>query len=107
MAIQRPPRHLSPEAKTLWKAILEEYDLEPAELSILKVALESYDRAQVCRQQVSDEGVTVTAPSGFIRAHPALTAEKQAHTIYLQSMRLLKFGEEPLQHGPGRPAGRR
>ncbi len=103
MKIPKAPKHLSREAKSLWRAILSEYDLEASEKALLKVAMESYDRVQRCRIQIEEEGPTITDPSGRIRAHPALTAEKQAISAYLQSMRLLALNEEP--PGPvGRPA---
>ena len=101
--VPRPPKHLSREAKSLWRNILEEYSLEASEKSLLKVALESYDRAQFCREQIDEQGPTITDPSGRVRAHPALQAEKQAISAYLQAMRLLGLGEEPARPHPGRP----
>ncbi len=96
------PEHFTEEAASLWQKILEEYDLEASEKSILKVGLEAYDRLQSCREQMKAEGYTVTDPSGRIRAHPALQAEKNAASIYLQAFRLLALNEEPA--GPvGRP----
>ncbi len=98
------PEHFSEEAAELWQAILQEYDLEPSEKSILKIGLEAYDRLQSCREQMQVEGYTVQDPSGRVRAHPALMAEKQAASVYLQSFRLLALNEEPA--GPvGRPGG--
>ena len=98
------PEHFSAEAKSLWLAILQEYDLESSEKAILKVALENYDRMQACREQIKEEGFTIIDPSGRMRAHPALTAEKAAASVYLQAFRLLGLGaEEP--RPVGRPGG--
>ena len=105
MNIPKPPRHLSKESKGIWKEILGEYDLQASEQTILKLALENYDRAQMCRAQIANEGATVLAPSGMLKPHPALQAEKNAISAYLQAMRLLALNEEP--PGPvGRPPGR-
>ena len=103
--VTKPPKHLTREAKSLWRAILEEYDLEPAEKALLKVALENYCRAQACREEIDKDGPTITDPSGRVRAHPALQAEKNALSHYLQAMRLLALNEEPPRPGPGRPPG--
>ena len=100
------PKHLSREAKSLWRSILEEYDLEPSDKALLKVALENYDRAQKCREQIDHDGPTITDPSGRVRAHPALQAEKNALSHYFQAMRLLCLNEEPPRPFPGRPPGR-
>ena len=104
--IPKAPKHLSRETKSLWRSILEEYDLEASEKALLKVALENYDRVQVCREQIDRDGPTVEDPSGRKRAHPALQAEKNAISAYLQAMRLLALNEEPPRPGPGRPPGR-
>ena len=95
MDIPAAPDHFSDEVKSLWDSILTEYDLESSERAILKVGLEAYDRAQVCRQQIDKEGPTITDPSGRVRAHPALQAEKNAISAYLQAFRLLALNEEP------------
>jgi P27 family predicted phage terminase small subunit len=104
MDIQEAPEHLSEEAKSLWQAILEEFDLSASEKAILKVGLEAYDRCQACRQKITEEGFTIKDPSGRVRAHPALQAEKQAASVYLQSFRLLGLEDEkPAEVGrPGR-----
>ena len=103
MNIPKAPKHLTREGKSLWRCILEEYDLEASERALLKVGLENYDRAQKCRAQIDEEGPTITDPSGRVRAHPALQAEKNAISAYLQAMRLLALNEDPPRPGPGRP----
>jgi len=100
------PKHLSKDAKTLWRSILAEYDLQVSEQTILKTALENYDRMQLCRQQIANEGATILTPTGMQKPHPALQAEKNATSAYLQSMRLLNFNEEP-PNPVGRPPGRK
>lgn len=105
MDIIKAPEHFSEEAAELWNSILEEYELEPADKAILKVGLEAYDRLQLIREQIALEGATVTDPSGRVRAHPALQAEKQAASVYLQAFRLLALNEDP-PLPVGRPAGR-
>ncbi len=102
----RAPRHLSKEAKSLWRSVLLEYLLEAGDLALLKVALENYDRAQYCRQVIDTEGPVVTDPSGRQRAHPALQAEKNALSHFYQAWRLLALNEEPPRPTPGRPPGR-
>lgn len=95
MDFPKAPDHLSGEAKSLWQAILEEYELEASDRALLKVGLEAYDRGQVCREQIDQDGPTVVDPSGRVRAHPALQAEKNAISAYLQAFRLLALNEEP------------
>ena len=98
------PKHFSEEAASLWESILTEYDLDASERAILKVGVEAYDRCQSCREQIAKEGFTITDPSGRVRAHPALLAEKQAASVYLQAFRLLGLGEDE-PRPVGRPGG--
>jgi len=99
-----PPEYLSDEACEVWKTLNDEYNFETSDLMLLQTALECYDRLQICRRLIDKEGVLVEDPSGRKRAHPALTAEKEARSGLLQAWRLLALDEEP--PGPvGRPAG--
>lgn len=104
--IPRPPKHLTKEAKNLWKAILEDYSLEASERATLKTALEHYDRMNAAREVITAEGFTITDPSGRARVHPAVQVEKEARSGFLQAWRLLALNEEPPRPGPGRPPGR-
>ena len=101
MENQEVPKHFSEEAASLWQAVLNDYILDASEKAILKVGIEAYDRCQECRKKIYEEGITITDPSGRVRAHPALQAEKQAASVYLQASRLLGLGEEE-----ARPVGR-
>jgi hypothetical protein len=45
-----PPRHLSPSSRTLWRSIVAEFELEPAELKTLDLGLIALDRAHAARR---------------------------------------------------------
>ena len=68
----RPPRHLSALAKRVWLDVLEQWDLEPTGLLLLRAGLEQYDTYERARKELAKaSGVTVTSDTNVTRAHPA------------------------------------
>ena len=104
---KRAPAHLSKEAKKIWSELLSEYDLnDAAGLRILRVALESFDRAQAAREAIDEEGMTVIDKAGQTKSHPLLPIERDSRAAFLAGLKALNLDLEPLKTGPGRPPGR-
>ena len=91
----KPPGHLSTEAKNIWKQINSSWDLSnsPDALLILRTGLEAFCRLQQARAILDREGLTVSSKTaaGDIKTlkHPCLEAEKTARAGVLQSFRML------------------
>jgi P27 family predicted phage terminase small subunit len=91
----KAPKHLSRDAKRIWRQINSTWDLQnaPDALLILRTALESFDRLQQARSVLDIEGVTVKSKTATgdikILKHPALEAEKSARGGLLQAFRML------------------
>jgi P27 family predicted phage terminase small subunit len=92
---EKPPEHLSKEAKRIWKQICGTWSFEnsPDALLILRTGLESFDRLQEARKLIDSEGLTVKTKNaqGYekIIKNPNLETEKQARAGVLQSFRML------------------
>ena len=107
MKTVRCPRHLSAEARKIWREILSEYQIEDAAgLRILRVSLESFDRAQAARKAIDKEGMTVTDKFGQKKPHPLLPIERDSRAAFLAGLKALNLDLEPLRPGPGRPGGK-
>lgn len=65
-----PPSHLSAKATTLWRSIIERYELEDEELATPTLALEAWDIAQTARRTIGREGQRVE--DRFGQAKPVL-----------------------------------
>lgn len=101
------PKHLSVESKKIWKEILDEYSIEDAAgLRILRVALESFDRAQSAREAIDKDGMTVKDKAGQTKPHPLLPIERDSRAAFLSGLKSLNLDLEPLRDRPGRPGGR-
>ena len=101
------PDHLTDEAKAIWQEILTEYDIsDAAGLRILRVALESFDRAQAARQAIDEQGMTFLDKFGQPKPHPLLAIERDSRAAFLTGLKALNLDLEPLRDRPGRPSGR-
>ena len=98
----RTPPHLSPEARAFWERVDEEYELTSDGALYLRAALGNWDRAQLARETIAREGLTVEG-----RKHPAIDIEKQAYGLFLRAMRQLGLDVIPPGSLPvGRPVGK-
>jgi P27 family predicted phage terminase small subunit len=101
------PKHLSAEARKIWKEILAEYSIDDAAgLRILRVALESFDRAQAARVAIDRDGLTVIDKAGQVKSHPLLPIERDSRAAFLAGLKALSLDIEPLRDKAGRPPGR-
>ena len=101
------PGHLSKESKKIWAEILDEYGISDcAGLRILRIALESFDRAQSCRETIDKQGLTVIDKAEQIKPHPLLACERDSRAAFLAGLKALNLSIEPLRDKPGRPSGK-
>lgn len=82
----RAPAHLSPKSRSLWRATLAEWALEPHNAALFRLALESLDRSDEAKAIVDREGLLVIGSVGQPRPHPLLAVERDARA---QCARLL------------------
>ncbi len=98
---------LSYKAKKLKQKLIEEYSIsDSGGLAILQTGLEAYDRAEAARASIEQYGMLVPDRFKIPKPHPLLTVERDARSQWLQALKQLNLDIEPLNQGPGRPAGR-
>jgi len=106
MSKSQIPKHLSPESRKFWKALVNQSEIgDAAGLKILRVALESFDRAQAARQAIDQDGLTMLDKNGQKKAHPLLPVERDSRAAFLAGLKALNLDLEPLKDMPGRPRG--
>ena len=81
----RPPKHLSPRAKKLWRSLMEEFSFTPDSRAILQLALENLGTGDKARALIEAEGLTTEKGT----RHPACDIAKQADSLFLRCMRQL------------------
>jgi phage terminase small subunit len=86
----KPPEALSPGGRKLWKAILGDWPIhDAAHLAVLRVGLESLDRAARCRAIIDREGELSKDRFGQSKPHPLLSAERDARSSFFQAVKVL------------------
>ena len=75
-----PPAHLAPETAGWWKAVLQEFVLEPHHMRLLRLACEAWDRCQQAREILDRDGPTTGTESGGLKAHPCIGIERDARS---------------------------
>lgn len=104
---KKAPAHLSKEAKIMWNDLIDEYGIgDCAGLRILRVALESFDRAQAARENIDRVGLLVKDKFGQVKPHPLLPIERDSRAAFLSGLKALNLDLEPLRDRPGRPGGK-
>ncbi|WP_433187748.1 hypothetical protein [Actinoallomurus sp. CA-150999] len=72
MSIPKAPNGAGTAGKRLWRAVLEAYELDEHELSLLRQAVRSADLCDELQAVVDEEGPMVTTRLGEVKAHPAI-----------------------------------
>jgi hypothetical protein len=102
--LMEPPRDLGETGAALWASIQRQYQIsDGGGLAMLKLACESADRAQACREQIDADGVMIRGRTGP-REHPLLKAELGARSFTVRTLQRLGLDVEPVGR-PGRPLG--
>lgn len=88
------PSHLSNEGKVLWRSVVSEFELSPAELRLLRLAIEALDRAEQARAVLSREGITYPDRWGKPRVRPEVAVERDARQAAARILQQLDIGAE-------------
>jgi phage terminase small subunit len=92
MSKPKPPAHLSPAAKRWFREIATDFSItDRAGLLLLAQAADAWDRAGECRAAIARDGTAVTDRFGQPKAHPLLSAERDARSCFLQAMKHLQL----------------
>jgi hypothetical protein len=99
-----PPADLGPTGRALWSSIQKQYQIsDSGGLCMLKLACESADRAQRCRERIDHDGEVVASRQGP-KDHPLLKHELGARSFTVRTLQRLGLDLEPIKP-IGRPPG--
>lgn len=107
MAIIKPPKGLSTEARKAWAVLQEEYGIDdPAGLQLLNIFAHAFDRAKDCKAAIDKEGLQVADRFGQMKSHPLTTTERDARAQMMTALKALNIDVEVMHDKPGMPSGR-
>ena len=100
------PATLTPEASSLWRELVAEYDFDDrVGRMLLEEGLIAWDRARSAAALIARDGAVLVGRDGAMRRHPAVGIERDSRAQFVRIMRELGVNLEPVG-GTGRPAGR-
>src|SRR5262245_59812994 len=99
----RPPKHLSAEAKSWWKTVVNDYELAEHHLKILQTACESWDRMVQARNALAEHGLTYRDGHDCPRARPEVRIEADSRVLFLRAVRELGLDETESPEAPRPP----
>ena len=82
MTLPKAPAGLSKRSAKLWRAVLTEFELSPAEEELLRNALTALDRADEAAAILASEGLVTVDRYGSPKAHPAADIESRNRALY-------------------------
>ena len=107
MTLPRPPAGLSKRSAKLWRQVLDEFELSPAELELLRNALVALDRADEAAAIIAAEGIVTLDRYGSPKQHPATDVESRNRALYGRFLAQLgvKASVESVRHHYGAKRG--
>jgi P27 family predicted phage terminase small subunit len=106
VVVNKAPTGLRHGGKTLWRQILDGWEVPDEQLQILENVCRSQDRIDTLQRTLEREGMTTKNRFGVIVAHPATNILRAEVANFSALYRLLQLaapsGEDD---GPGRRAG--
>ena len=105
---KRPPEHLGPHGRKLWRDLYREYQIDDSHgLALLTAASECLDRIREAQQAILEHGVVIfNEHTGTSKANPACVIERDARTGLIQAIKALRLDVEIVPSKGGRPPGR-
>src|ERR1700680_4891777 len=95
----KPPADLSAEAKSLWRRIFQECEMDEAAVVLLDALAQQWDRVKQARALIVAGGLTITEKTAAgcekRRPHPAVAIERDAAAAMMRAWRLLGFDQQP------------
>jgi phage terminase small subunit len=86
------PRHLSSDARGLWRQLYATYQIDlPASVLLLTTLVEAWDRARACRVALADLPMTITDKHGGVRMHPLIVEERNCREQVARLARVLRI----------------
>jgi hypothetical protein len=91
MSKVRAPSGLNARGKGFWTQITEDFDLDSAELEVLKEACRTLDEIEALKAAAVELGPMVKGSAGQWTVNPALTEVRQARAAFERMVKVLNL----------------
>lgn len=101
-AKSRPEAGLRTRGRAFWDHAAEEFELSPAESELLIEVCRHLDLLDALKDQIEEDGLSVTGSQGQVRSHPALSEIRAARLALGSMIAQLQLPDEDGQVVPTR-----
>ena len=96
MTALKPPKHLSREARGLWRDLIVAYDVkDESRVHLLTLAMEQHDRMREAQRAIAEYGAITRDRYGGPRQNPAVAIENRAHRTFVATLKAALKGQKP------------
>lgn len=78
----KAPQGLTARSRSLWRNVIEDFELNDAEQELLRAACQMLDRADEAADIVRRDGITTVDRFGAARTHPAVDVERASRVLF-------------------------
>ena len=103
MVKARTPAGLQSAGRRLWRAVVDEFELEAVELVLLEKACRTADDCARLDEAVAAAPLTVEGSMGQVREHPLLAQSRQTRALLAALLKQLNLPAEAVGAGGGGP----
>jgi hypothetical protein len=90
----RAPSGLNARGKAFWSQITDDFDLDSAELEVLREACRTLDEIEVLKAAAVEHGPMVKGSAGQLTVNPALVEVRQARQAFERMVKVLALPSE-------------
>jgi hypothetical protein len=106
-----PPKGTQASGRRLWRAVLDQFELDEHELALLREAVRTVDHLDALADILAEQGLVIETKTGA-RAHPALVESRQLRIALARILAALRLpdgeaGDESQGRRPQRRVGAR
>lgn len=88
------PKHLRADSRKWFSAVVNTYELTDAELRLLRLACEAWDRTQQAREALAKHGLVITDRYGQARPRPEVAIERDSRAAFARLVAQLALPDE-------------
>ncbi len=91
----RQPKNLAGAGRSLWRSIIDVYELRPDEVRVLEQAARTADLIDALRTQLDHEPLTTAGSMGQVRPNPLLMEIRGQRQLLANLLKQLHLPDEP------------
>jgi hypothetical protein len=99
MGIPRPPAGSGPQGRQLWRSVLTRFELNAAELAVLRRACRAADRCEALEAVLAETGLTTRTAAGAVKVNPVVSELRASEIAFARLLVCLRIPDGSAEVG--------